>query len=74
VLSGVGQPAGATFAFLFGVTRSFEPEQIASLYPGGRADYLTHFEKALDAAINAGFLLTDDRSEALAVAEAAWPG
>jgi Alpha/beta hydrolase domain len=76
VLSGVGQSGAGLFAFLFGVTRQLEPGELASLYPGGRCDYLARFEAALDAAILAGFLLADDRAEALAVTEAGleWPG
>jgi hypothetical protein len=74
VLSGVGQTGDNLFAFLFGVTRPFDAEQLARHYPGGLADYLASFEKSLDAAISAGFMLADDRAEALAVAEASWPG
>lgn len=73
VLSGVGQSGASLFTFLFGVTRPFGPDELAALYPGGRSDYLARFEASLDAAITAGFLLADDRAEALAVADAAWP-
>jgi hypothetical protein len=73
VLSGVGQTGPNLFSFLFGVTRPFSEAQLAGLYPGGLADYLGRFEQSLDAAIAAGFLLADDRAEALAVAEASWP-
>jgi Alpha/beta hydrolase domain len=74
VLSGVGQTGPNLFSFLFGVTRPFTDTQLAGLYPGGRDQYLARFEQSLDAAIAAGFLLADDRAEALAVAGAAWPG
>jgi Alpha/beta hydrolase domain len=74
VLSGVGQTGPNLFSFLFGVTRQFSDGQLASLYPGGQADYLARFGHSLDAAIGAGFVLPDDRAEALAVAEASWPG
>lgn len=74
MLSGVGQSGAGMFGFLFGVTRPFERERLAQLYPGGLTDYLSEFQKALDAAISAGFLLPEDRAEALAVAAAAWPG
>jgi hypothetical protein len=73
ILSGTGQ-RGELFAFLFGTTREFEAADLARLYPGGRGDYLGRFEGALDAAINAGFLLAADRAEILAVAAASWPG
>jgi hypothetical protein len=74
VLSGVGQTGGNLFAFLFGVTRPFEPNGLAALYPGGLADYLARFEAALDETVTAGFVLPADRAEAVAVARAAWPG
>ena len=76
VLSGLGQRGANMFAFLFGVTLPFAPGQLAQLYPDGAVGYLERFEQALDAAITAGFLLRDDRAEALAVAAAAsrtWP-
>jgi hypothetical protein len=76
VLSGVGQRGANMFAFLFGVTTEFPPGQLGRLYPGGVADYLARFERALDTAITAGFLLREDRAEALAVAASAareWP-
>jgi hypothetical protein len=76
VLSGVGQRGANLFAFLFGVTRPFPADQLRRLYPGGAADYLARFERALDTAITTGFLLRDDRAEALAVAAVAardWP-
>jgi len=73
ILSGVGQAGGSMFGFLFGVTRSFSKEQLDELYPGGLPDYLVRFEAALDETITAGFLLPDDRAEALAVARTAWP-
>jgi Alpha/beta hydrolase domain len=74
VLSGQGQTGANLFAFLFGTTTPLRPEQLAALYPGGLPDYLARFGQALDEAITAGYLLADDRSEILAVAEAAWPG
>ena len=73
VLSGTGQ-RGEMFAFLFGTTTGLSDADLARLYPGGLADYLARFESSLDAAIDAGFLLADDRAEILAVAAASWPG
>jgi hypothetical protein len=73
VLSGTGQ-RGEMFAFLFGTTTGLSDADLARLYPGGKADYLAKFEASLDAAIEAGFLLADDRLEMLAVASACWPG
>ena len=73
VLSGQGQTGNNLFAFLFGTTTPIGPADLAALYPGGLPDYLARFEQALDDAITAGFVLTDARAEALAVAAAAWP-
>jgi|HubBroStandDraft_6_1064221.scaffolds.fasta_scaffold26458_3 hypothetical protein len=73
VLSGTGQ-RGELFAFLFGTTTGFSDADLARLYPGGKADYLAKFGASLDATIDAGFLLADDRAEILAVASASWPG
>ncbi|HUB42165.1 MAG TPA: alpha/beta hydrolase domain-containing protein [Streptosporangiaceae bacterium] len=73
ILSGTGQQ-GELFAFLFGTTAPLHAGDLARLYPGGKADYLGQFERSLDATIKAGFLLTEDRGEILAVAAASWPG
>ncbi len=73
ILSGTGQ-RGELFAFLFGTTAPLPAGDLARLYPGGKADYLAQFELSLDATIKAGFLLTEDRCEILAVAAASWPG
>ena len=69
VLSGTGQ-RGELFAFLFGTTSELSEADLGRLYPGGRADYLEKFGRALEAAIAAGFLLGEDRSEILALAAA----
>ena len=73
-LSGTGQSGGGVFAFLFGTTRALAPADIAQLYPGGQSDYRAKFEQSLDAAIAAGFLLSDDRAEILAISHFGWPG
>jgi hypothetical protein len=73
ILSGTGQ-RGELFAFLFGTTAPLAAGTLDRLYPGGQADYLARFEGSLDATIKAGFLLSDDRSEILALAAASWPG
>jgi hypothetical protein len=72
VLSGLGQ-GGGVIGFLFGTTAPFEESTLASLYPGGKPDYLSRFTVALDRAIVQGFLLAEDRGEILALAEAAFP-
>jgi hypothetical protein len=73
VLSGTGQ-RGELFAFLFGTTSELSAADLARLYPGGKDDYLSKFAASLDGAIADGFLLAEDRAEALAMAGAAWPG
>ena len=54
-------PDGESFAVLFGRTVPFDEAELAALYPGGEADYLARFESALDAAIDARYLLEQDR-------------
>ena len=73
ILSGTGQ-RGELFAFLFGTTSELRDADLARLYPGGKPDYLTRFERSADATIDAGFLLKDDKAEILALADAVWPG
>ena len=72
VMAGLGQ-SGESFAMLFGRTEPFDDATLATLYPGGRAEYLQRFEASLDATIAAGFLLSEDREEILAVAAASYP-
>ncbi|HEY1651995.1 MAG TPA: alpha/beta hydrolase domain-containing protein [Acidimicrobiales bacterium] len=72
VMGGLGQ-AGESFAFLFGRTTPFDETTLATLYPGGRAEYLERFASALDATIEAGFVLAEDRAEILGVAGASFP-
>jgi hypothetical protein len=72
VLSGLGQ-SGESFAMLFGRTVPFDEAELSDLYPGGEADYLARFESALDAAIDARYLLEQDRAEILDVAAASYP-
>ncbi len=72
VMAGLGQ-AGESFAFLFGRTTPFDESTLATLYPGGRAEYLESFAASLDATIEAGFVLPEDRAEILGVAGASFP-
>jgi hypothetical protein len=72
VLSGLGQ-SGQSFAVLFGRTVPFDEPRLRALYPGGRDEYLARFESALDAAIDAGSLLEQDRAEILDLAAASYP-
>jgi hypothetical protein len=70
--AGLGQ-SGDSFAFLFGRTVPYDEATLAALYPGGKKEYLERFEQALVAAIDAGFLLPEDRAEILGVAAASFP-
>jgi hypothetical protein len=72
VMSGLGQ-SGESFAMLFGRTDPFDDVALNALYPGGQKEYLKRFEASLDAAIAAGFILDDDRTEILGVAAASFP-
>jgi Alpha/beta hydrolase domain len=72
ILSGLGQ-GGGTFGFLFGTTHSFDAAKLATLYPGGRRDYLARFDAATDASVRAGFLLPADADEIKELAAAACP-
>jgi hypothetical protein len=72
VLSGLGQ-VGEVFVVLFGQTLPFDVDTLAGLYPGGAAEYLERFEASLDATIEAGFLLAEDRTEILEVAASSFP-
>ena len=70
VLSGQGYD-GETLTALFGRTRPLTGEQLTRLYPEGQWDYLASFEKSVDEAIAAGFILADDREEILSLGRAA---
>jgi hypothetical protein len=72
VLSGLGAK-GEGFTGLFGVTRAFDDQRLAELYPGGIDDYLERFTASARAARDDGFLLDDDLDEILALARIAWP-
>jgi hypothetical protein len=65
-----GEPAGAatTICLLLGSTIPLPEERLAARYET-RADYLAAYTAAADAAIEAGFVLADDRDALLADAE-----
>ena len=67
VLSGAAGPEASAICSLFGRTLPMDTERLASLY-GSPADYLTAYSAATDAAIEAGFVLAEDRSAVLAEA------
>ena len=64
---------GSLMVALFGTSEVFEPAQLKTLYPGGKADYLKRFEAALDRTIEQGFILRADRQEILDLAAAMYP-
>ena len=72
VLSGLGQ-VGEVFVVLFGQTLPFDEATLAEQYPGGAGEYLERFEASLDATIEAGFLLAENRAEFLEVAASSFP-
>jgi len=70
--SGVGS-SDSPLSHLFGWGEPFDAATVARLYPGGVTEYLNRFTEALDAAIQAGFLLSADRAEILELAAAIYP-
>jgi hypothetical protein len=72
-LSGLQEGGGEGMTFLFGTTKPFTAADIAELYPGGVAYYLTQFGESLDAAVERGFLLEADTAEIRALAAASFP-
>lgn len=65
VLTGLAAPGASHVCQLFGRSLPIPPDELRARYPS-RADYLAAYERALDAAITAGFVLADDRAEVLA--------
>lgn len=65
VLSGLASPGASVICQLFGSTRPLHDGRLAQLY-GSHADYLAAYERATDAAIEAGFVLPEDRAAVLA--------
>jgi hypothetical protein len=67
-------PDESAMSFLFGSGEVFDADTVRGLYPGGAADYVDRFTAALDRAIKDRFIVTADRAEILALAEATFPG
>jgi alpha/beta hydrolase family protein len=67
--SGIGSEE-SLMSTLFGSGEPFDSATLGRLYPGGSADYLPRFTKALDQAIEAGFIVPADRPEILELAAA----
>lgn len=68
VLSGVPGPSSSLLCLLLGSTTPLSPDRLAELYPS-RADYEQRYEAAADKAIEAGFVLEDDRDALLAFSD-----
>ena len=67
-LSGKGDPK-SFIGMLGGSGVPLSPAELSKLYPGGKADYLRRFTRALDAAIRARHISSADRQEILEIAE-----
>ena len=70
--SGLGN-SGGPLGFLAGSTELFDAATLQRLYPGGQADYMRRFNKALTRAVKAGFILSADQADIRALAEAMYP-
>jgi hypothetical protein len=57
---------------LAGVAEPFDAATLDRLYPDGKQQFLTLFQRALDTSIQAGFILPADRAEILDVAAATY--
>ncbi len=66
-LSGKGDP-NSFIGMLAGSGEPFDQATLDRLYPGGKAEYLRKFSRALDAAIRRGHVLREDRQEILDIA------
>jgi hypothetical protein len=66
-LAGYGN-SGGFIAALAGVSEPFSKTKLDELYPRGKTEYLEKFTVALDRAIAAGHLLSEDRQEIVDVA------
>jgi hypothetical protein len=66
-------PEESPMSFLFGSGERFDPATLSRLYPGGLEEYIERFTKALDRAIESGFIRPADRLEILELAAATFP-
>jgi hypothetical protein len=71
-LSGLGN-SGPPIAILIGTTDPFDSAKLKALYPGGKTQYLSKFAASLQQSTDAGFILADDASEILRLAELMYP-
>lgn len=68
VLSGDAAPDASVFCLLAGTTTPIPAATLAERYPT-RADYQREYDASADEAIEAGFVLTEDRQELLDMAQ-----
>ena len=66
VLSGEAGEGGSVVCMLLGSTVPLPAATLAARYPSGGEDYLKQYEAAADAAIEAGFVLPEERDALLA--------
>ena len=68
--NGSGKPVqgGSRFAFLYGRAEDFSADELARLYPS-RDDYMQKYERALAAAVDAGYVLSEEAPSMRAEAE-----
>jgi hypothetical protein len=70
--SGIGNDE-SVMSKIFGSGELFDTATLSRLYPGGSAEYLGQFTRALDQAITSGFIVAADRGEILELAAATHP-
>jgi hypothetical protein len=70
--SGIGTDE-SVMSKIFGSGELFDTATLSRLYPGGSAEYLRQFTRALDQAITSGFIVAADRGEILELAAATYP-
>lgn len=61
-LSGIVENPVSRICLLFGSTHAIDPGLLRAYYDD-RDSYLTHYRSAIDAAVDAGFVLDEDRAE-----------
>jgi hypothetical protein len=71
-LSGVGGEGGG-WAALFGYTEPLDSTTLKQLYPTGKAEYLEKAASSLGAAVKAGYILSADVPEIMAILAASFP-
>jgi hypothetical protein len=57
--AGTNKPGGNRLGFLYGHARDFSPSELAALYPNSAA-FLRAYERAMNKAVRAGFILHDE--------------